>query len=255
MGTQKNKQGGFTLVEIAIVLVIIGLLLGGILKGQELIQAAKVRSLADTATGIQASYYGFIDRYRQIPGDWGGAAAQTAIGNNMPLIPAAASNGNTRIDTSGETAAAWTQLSYAGFITQGQYPGIAADLNRATFGGPLQVGPTTSFNGYMGLSTSGNYANNPAALGTVGAVRTGMFFGGLIPIATLRELDVKMDDGNTPTGAGSGVLRATFEIAAPAQIDQATAACTVAGAGGLLWNTNPAGGAPPQTDCNAFFIY
>ena len=42
----KNKQGGFTLVEIAIVLVIIGLLLGGVLKGQELINSAKVKNMA-----------------------------------------------------------------------------------------------------------------------------------------------------------------------------------------------------------------
>ena len=57
-----NKQRGFTLVEIAIVLVIIGLLLGGILKGQELITAARVRNLADQSAGVQAAYYGFIDR-------------------------------------------------------------------------------------------------------------------------------------------------------------------------------------------------
>ncbi len=64
-----KKQSGFTLVEIAIVLVIIGLLLGGILKGQELINSARVRNLADQNSGIQAAYYGFIDRYRQVPGD------------------------------------------------------------------------------------------------------------------------------------------------------------------------------------------
>ena len=74
-----NKQRGFTLVEIAIVLVIIGLLLGGILKGQELINSARVRNLADTTTGIQAAYYGFIDRYRRIPGDWNSTGATLAI--------------------------------------------------------------------------------------------------------------------------------------------------------------------------------
>ena len=75
-----RKQSGFTLVEIAIVLVIIGLLLGGILKGQELINSARVRNLADTTSGIQAAYYGFIDRYRRVPGDWNASAATTAIG-------------------------------------------------------------------------------------------------------------------------------------------------------------------------------
>ena len=54
-----RKQAGFTLVEIAIVLVIIGLLLGGILKGQELINSARVRNLADQNSGVQAAYFGF----------------------------------------------------------------------------------------------------------------------------------------------------------------------------------------------------
>ncbi|MEX2353142.1 MAG: prepilin-type N-terminal cleavage/methylation domain-containing protein, partial [Gammaproteobacteria bacterium] len=47
MKLNRNKQSGFTLVEIAIVLVVIGLLLGGILKGQQLINSARVRNLAD----------------------------------------------------------------------------------------------------------------------------------------------------------------------------------------------------------------
>ena len=62
----RRRQYGFTLVEIAIVLVMIGLLLGGILKGQELINGARVRNLADMNAGVQAAYYGFIDRYGRI---------------------------------------------------------------------------------------------------------------------------------------------------------------------------------------------
>ena len=65
----KQRQSGFTLVEIAIVLVIIGLLLGGIIQGQQLINSARVKNLAETNSGVQAAYFGFIDRYRQIPGD------------------------------------------------------------------------------------------------------------------------------------------------------------------------------------------
>lgn len=49
-----RRQQGFTLVEMAIVLVIIGLLLGGILKGQELITSARVRNIADQNSGVQA---------------------------------------------------------------------------------------------------------------------------------------------------------------------------------------------------------
>ena len=76
-----RRQHGFTLVEIAIVLVVVGLLLGGILKGQDLVNGARVRNLADMNAGVQAAYYGFIDRYRQVPGDMTAAAAASAIGD------------------------------------------------------------------------------------------------------------------------------------------------------------------------------
>ena len=54
----KSHQGGFTLIEIAIVLVIIGLLLGGVLKGQELITSARVRNLIAQQDGIKAAFFG-----------------------------------------------------------------------------------------------------------------------------------------------------------------------------------------------------
>ncbi len=64
------NQKGFTLIEIAIVLVIIGLLLGGVLKGQELINTARVRALNNTVDGITAAWFSFQDRYRAFPGDY-----------------------------------------------------------------------------------------------------------------------------------------------------------------------------------------
>ena len=64
-----RKQSGFTLIEIAIVLVIIGLLLGGILKGQELINSAKVKSLAQDFRNIPIYIYGYQDKYKALPGD------------------------------------------------------------------------------------------------------------------------------------------------------------------------------------------
>src|SRR5580765_7172130 len=60
---------GFTLVEIAIVLIIIGLLLGGILKGQEMITQAKIKNVIGDFSGISAAYHGYVDRYKKIPGD------------------------------------------------------------------------------------------------------------------------------------------------------------------------------------------
>ena len=72
----KRKQTGFTLVEIAIVLVIIGLLLGGILKGQEMITQAKIKNVIADFSGISAAYHGYQDRYRAIPGDDPNAATR-----------------------------------------------------------------------------------------------------------------------------------------------------------------------------------
>ena len=73
----RKKNQGFTLIEIAIVLVIIGLLLGGILKGQELITSARVRNLISQQDGVKAAFFGFQDRFRALPGDY--TAATTNI--------------------------------------------------------------------------------------------------------------------------------------------------------------------------------
>src|SRR5665647_40387 len=69
----KTRQTGFTLVEIAIVLVIIGLLLGGILKGQEMITQAKIKNVINDMNGITAALNSYQDRYRALPGDDKGA--------------------------------------------------------------------------------------------------------------------------------------------------------------------------------------
>jgi prepilin-type N-terminal cleavage/methylation domain-containing protein len=72
-----QNQKGFTLVEIAIVLVIIGLLLGGVLKGQELITNAKVKSVTQDLEGYSAAYYAFQDRVGRLPGASQGSSTIT----------------------------------------------------------------------------------------------------------------------------------------------------------------------------------
>ena len=75
-------------------LVIIGLLIGAILKGIEMINSAKVRRLAELSSGVQSAYAGFTDRYRRVPGDWNATAAATAIGAAIN----GGGNNNGRID-------------------------------------------------------------------------------------------------------------------------------------------------------------
>jgi prepilin-type N-terminal cleavage/methylation domain-containing protein len=88
----KRNQKGFTLVEIAIVLVIIGLLLGGVLKGQEMIESARIKSVVGDLNGVSAAYNTYFDRYRAVPGDETGPTLTargwpgTAVGNGNGVL-------------------------------------------------------------------------------------------------------------------------------------------------------------------------
>ena len=90
---KRNRQAGFTLVEIAIVLVIIGLLLGGILKGQEMITQAKIKNVIADFSGISAAYHGYQDRYRAIPGDDPNADTRWAAVGALPAATKGTGNG------------------------------------------------------------------------------------------------------------------------------------------------------------------
>jgi len=196
-----NKQKGFTLVEIAIVLVIIGLLLGGILKGQELINSARVRNMADQNSGIQAAYYGFIDRYRQVPGDWLFTDASQAMGVTVNLPTAVVGQtGNGRIDNSLiEAGAVWEQLAKSNFLGGGFTPASAAgDVATVALYVSNAVGPINAFNGSLVLTRNQGYSGTSAD-------RLNLHMGSNVPVTIARELDVKVDDGLPNTG----VLRLT----------------------------------------------
>lgn len=64
-----TQEKGFTLVELAIVMVIIGLLIGGILKGQELIKNASISATAAQLKAFESAYVTFVDMYAGKPGD------------------------------------------------------------------------------------------------------------------------------------------------------------------------------------------
>lgn len=108
---------GFTLVELAIVLVIVGLLLGGVLQGRNLVAAAEYRSLVNTLAEYEAAYRGFRERYRARPGDLADAATRLGVGGID-------GNGNGRIDHgprcergADESCRAWQQLRAAGLVS------------------------------------------------------------------------------------------------------------------------------------------
>src|SRR5436309_2270192 len=91
-GKMRKQQSGFTLVEIAIVLVIIGLRLGGVRKGQELINSAKVKNMANEFRVVPTYIYAYQDKFKALPGDDTNVVAHVT-GSTAATTPAA-SQGN-----------------------------------------------------------------------------------------------------------------------------------------------------------------
>ena len=184
----KTKTEGFTLVEIAIVLVIIGLLLGGILKGQEMITQAKIKNLIADFSGISAAYHGYQDRYRAIPGDDPGAGTRWAVapaatpGNGNGAV-AGAYNSQTATD---ESRLWWDHLRRAGFVA-----------------GTGTQQPFNAVTGLLGVQT-GDAAGGSALGGFVALIVCSANMPDKIAIA----VDTQMDDGNAITGTVRGQLHA-----------------------------------------------
>jgi prepilin-type N-terminal cleavage/methylation domain-containing protein len=201
MGTNTmRKQQGFTLIEIAIVLVIIGLLLGGVLKGQELINAARVRNIASQLDGVKIAYLGFQDRFRALPGDMPSDVAQANIQGIGAVGGCAAVAGgfcgNGRIDPA-ENLVVWNQLSHANFIS-GSYNGQVGAAQATTVPPASTTNPTNPYNGFLLLVFDSDFGDTNAPLPNAAMnIKTG----GNIPSGTLAELDRKVDDGIAGTGS------------------------------------------------------
>ena len=183
----KSHQKGFTLVEIAIVLVIIGLLLGGVLKGQELITQAKIKNVANDLTGITAAIYGYQDRYKRFPGDDSGAAARWAN--------PAATNGNGDGQVTGEFNANaagtesrefWQHLRLAGFVG-----GDTATKDQ----------PNNAVGGILGAQTNTGAAG---AVELAGLVVCTSNLPGKVAVA----IDTQFDDGTPSRGTVRGYTQA-----------------------------------------------
>jgi prepilin-type N-terminal cleavage/methylation domain-containing protein len=181
-----NKQTGFTLIELAIVLVIIGLLLGGVLRGQELINSARVKNITRDFQNVQVYIYGYQDRFRALPGDDRVAATHLTGATN----PAAANAGNGRIDGQWDSPAAadesylfWEHVRLAGLA-----PG-STNLAAAEFQ------PRNAAGGRIGIQSIAAGFNEINGMQGAYAVCSDLILG-----RDATQLDTTLDDGNTETG-------------------------------------------------------
>jgi prepilin-type N-terminal cleavage/methylation domain-containing protein len=180
MNRSKRHQAGFTLVEIAIVLVIIGLLLGGVLKGQELINSAKSKAVINDFRNTATMVAAYQDRFRALPGDDKAAdkhltaTASTEIGNGNGLIEGAWNSATP----SDESSKVWAHLRRANLAS-----------GDASLTGDWE--PKNSEGGRLGVSTTAIFGMNGRLFVCQDSIS------GRIA----QQVDTTMDDGNPATGS------------------------------------------------------
>ena len=185
----KSQQSGFTLVEIAIVLVIIGLLLGGVLKGQELINSAKVKNLANDFRVVPTYIYAYQDKFKSLPGDDPQVVAHVS-GATLATTPAGTQgngivNGNWNSTTNtDESRLFWQHVRLANLAAG------PTDVTDATYAPKNPVGGT------LGINSA-----TTAQLQITGMTGTYQVCSAGILGKFVKQLDVQMDDGNTATGS------------------------------------------------------
>ena len=223
-------QRAFSLVELSIVLVILGLLTGGILAGQSLIRAAELRSVSTDQQKYVAAINSFRDKYFAIPGDFRdatkfwqrqttGGDCVTNSGATGPIANGTCDgNGNGQIEfpgaasQSGESFQFWRHLATAGLI-EGTYTGVAGP--GATQDPTLGTNVPRSKMNNMGWNVRplGHYAGDAANFychctnsmdfGTkIGAA--GSTIGGGLTAPEAWNIDVKTDDGKP--GSGNAIV-------------------------------------------------
>jgi prepilin-type N-terminal cleavage/methylation domain-containing protein len=181
----RHNQSGFALIEIAVVLVIIGLLLGGVLKGQELITQAKIKNVINDFNGVATAVYAYQDRYKALPGDDPNAGTRWTI-----TLPATTTTyGSGKLETADKLDLFWRELRLAGLIAGD--PTSTAAPNNAT-GGTLTVQWVTGTN-VLGFTTPGVAICSDH-----------------LPAKVAESVDLQLDDGKSNGGTVRATANATI---------------------------------------------
>lgn len=224
---QVLKKNGFSLTELSIVIVIIAFLISAILKGQNLVNEARVQSIVSEVANLQVAANSFYIKYRKYPGDFDEAAGATT--GNWWAVSAITKDGdnNSKIEFKNtattpvyEGYVAWQHLSLAGMLTS-PYPGSASveptlntgaavpgtDVPLSKSGGGYLIDYSSSASAYD-ATTAGAYGileKNIMALGVPLATSASpVKVGGIITPGQAMSLDTKMDDGAPITGSVRG---------------------------------------------------
>jgi len=224
----QGRQTGFTLIEIAIVMIVVGLLVGGVMKGQQLIRSARVHKLMADETGYRSAILGFADRFGTFPGDYEGASLHV---NCSPVC--LNGNGNKRVERKATPVAGsevheellvWSHLSGAGFIS-GQFAPAAGGTIPTLNNTPVNISRR-----YWQFVFDAVFGSPPGT-----AARHNLKMGNQIPVSYLQEIDTKIDDGLPNTGIFRFSAFAPGDIA-PSAGDVSAPNCTNGGGEGAVWN-------------------